>query len=263
MTLLVEGPAGLLVPDGAVTGAARPDDVFRLNNEPPTEWVTRLREVSPVSEVVSWLDFHWHVPSQRWVLYECVPIRYVTDPTLIEDLMGPDPESVAGQRAGSTVSVHEWRMFHKYRVHARPCWVIQGTKGGHLVVFGESTKELCRARGLPTEPPQPGDLPYAPFDERVVVQIQRMSKLNRVRGDLGEFKRIHGNVSNWKQAKRDELRAARAEFVKYINEQLSDGDDLIAKAVAVGETDDAPVTDKEYVKESEEQDQRYIETGHF
>jgi hypothetical protein len=258
-------PAGLLVPDGVVDAgpAARPDEIFILQQDPPEDWVRRLREISPISDVVSWLDFHWHTPSQRWVIYECVPIKYVDDLTLLEDLMGPDADSPEGQRAGTTVTSYQQRMYHKHRVHARPCWVIQGTKGGHQVVYGESTKELCRARGLPTEPPMPGDLPYAPFDERVVTQLIRMNKLVKVRNDLGEFKRKHGNVENWKREKREELRRARAEFVKFLDDQLTDGDDLLKSAARKGEIDNAPVDDREYVEDAELQNARYVETGHF
>lgn len=231
------------------------------SQEAPREWVLRLREISPVSTVVSWLDLKWHTPAQRWVLYECVPIRYVSDNELIADLQGPDPESEEGQRLFITVSRYQQEMFAKHRVHARPCWVIQGERGGHQVAFGESTKELCRAKGLPTEPPAAGDLPYAPFDERVVEQILSMSKLAKVRGDLGEFKKRYGSVENWKREKREELRAARAEFLRFLNHQLLDGDEYIKDAVRQGETDDAPRVDTDFVKEDEAFDQRYIEKG--
>lgn len=251
------------MPGGDDAVSSLPEAQYIKHQDFPAAWRQRLREVSPLSDVHSWLEPHWHTGSQRWILYECVPIRYVHDNELIADLQGPDPESAEGQKAGITVSRFQQQMFRSHRVHARPCWVIQGEKGGHLYAFGESTKELCRARGLPTEPPVPGDKPYAPFDERVVVQIQRMSKLNRVRGDMGEFKRRFGSASSWKREKREELRRARAEFVKYLNDQLEVGDDLIQKAVALGETDDAPESDQEWVEEAEQQDARYIENGHF
>lgn len=246
-----------VVPNEAV-GASAPAAQFIQSQDPPAAWVARLREVSPISDVVSWLDLKWHAPAQRWVLYECVPIRFVTDNELISDLGGPDPETPEGERLCITVSRYQQEMFRKHRVHARPCWVIQGTKGGTAVIYSESTKELCRAHQMPTEPPKAGSLPYAEFDERVVRQLQRMNRLVKVRGDLGEFKRRYGSPRGWKREKREELRAARAEFIRFLNTQLEDGDDLLRKAVSTNETDDIPVNDKEWVQEDEAFDERYI-----
>ncbi|HUR55044.1 MAG TPA: hypothetical protein VMZ71_13005 [Gemmataceae bacterium] len=254
-------PAGLIVP--AATLAAVPDAVLYAQREPPAEWVARLREISPVSEVVSWLDLKWSVHSQRWRLYDCVPIQFVTDEELVKDLMGPDPDSPEGQREMVTVSRYQQEMFRTHKVHARDFWCIQGTKGGNPVVYSESTKELCRAYRLPTEPPAPGSQCYAPFDERVVVQLLRYNKLMQCKNDLGQFKRTYGSVENWKQEKRNQLREARTLFVQMLNDQLLDGDDDLKSAVRKGELADAPRDDREFVQENEEMDARYIETGHF
>lgn len=244
----------------AATPAAAPDALHIQHREPPPEWIARLREVSPVSDVVSWLDLRWHPDYQRWVLYECVPIRFVDDNALIEELGGPDPDSPEGLHL--SVSRYQQQMFRQHRVHARPSWVIQGTTGGTQVVYGESTKELCRAMKLPTIPPAPGSLPYAPFDERVVTQIQKMSKLAQLRGDLSEFKRRYGNVENWKREKREQLRSARKAYVGFINEQFSDVDEF-KTALRKGELEHAPKTEKDFVKENEESDEKYVETGRF
>jgi hypothetical protein len=262
---------GLIVlPSEAVGGdaapTAAPDELHVKHQDFPLDWLRRLREVSPISEIHSWLSPRWFADAQRWLLYECVPIRYVTDNDLIADLQGPDPDSAEADELdkvgrGITVSRYQQEMFRKHRVHARPSWVIQGPNGGHQVSFGESTKELCRARGLPTEPPKPGDLPYAPFDERVVAQVQRMNKLVKVRGDLGEFKKRFGNASSWRREKREALRDARAEMVHFLNTQLEYGDDHLTRAVAKGEVDDVPVKESDWVKENEDWDARYIERG--
>jgi hypothetical protein len=202
-------PAGLIVP--AAVLAAVPDAVEYAHREPPAEWVARLREISPVSDVVSWLDLKWSVHSQRWRLYDCVPIRYVTDPELIADLQGPDPDSLEGQRLFITVSRYQQEMYRQHKVHARDFWCLQGTKGGNPVVYSESTKELARAYRMPTEPPAAGSQCYAPFDERVVAAVLKYNKLMQCKNDLGEFKKRYGSVENWTREKREALRAARAE----------------------------------------------------
>jgi hypothetical protein len=260
---VIETPAGLIVPEsvGDVAHALQYGGQVIHHQEPPAEWVRRLREIDPISDVHSWLDLRWMKWSQRWALYECVPIRFVNDDSLIAELAGPDPESPEG--AHLSVTRYQQQMYRGHKVHARTSWIIQGEHGGHMAQFGESTKELCRAKGLPTEPPMPGDLPYAPFDERVVAQIQRMNKLRALRGDLAEFKKRYGSPENWKREKREQLRAARKEYVRFINAQFGDDADEFVSAARKGELDDAPRTEKDFVKENEDADEKYVETGRF
>jgi hypothetical protein len=257
---VIETPAGLIVPATAPTVAA-PDAVVMQDREFPKEWLQRLREVSPVNDIVSWLEPRWLARYERWALYECVPIRYVDDNELIAELSGPDPDSPEGE--GMVVSRFQQEMFKKYRVHARLSWIIQGNTGGHQYVFGESTKELCRAKGIPVEPPKPGDLPYAPFDERVVQQILRMSKLAKVRNDLGEFKKRYGKVENWKREDREAMREARQQYVQFINAQFGDDLDEFKTAYRKGELEGAPKTEQDYDQLNEAADARYVETGRF
>lgn len=225
------------------------------------EWERRLREVSPTSDAVSWLAMRFHPDFDRLVLYECVPIRFISDNELIADLGGADPESEEGKDV--LVSAYQQEMFRKHRVHARPCWVIQGCNGGHQVDYDDATKELMRASGLPTEAPKPGTLPYAPFDERVVRQILRMSKLMKAKNDLSEFKRKYGTTEGHKREYRNGLEAARKEYVAYLNEQFAEpAEDFIAAANA-GEMDTHKRVDTDFQKEDELIDEKYIRTGRF
>lgn len=246
---------------GETTPKAAEDVIVRKHRDVPPEWERRLREVSPISDLHSWLAFRWFDEAQRWMLYECVPIRFIDDNTLIADLAGPDPDSDAGRDV--LVSHYQQRMFREHRVHARPCWVIQGTKGGHYAAFSKAVQEDHKALGLPTEPPKPGDLPYADFDERVVRQIVEMSKLVRFKNDFGEFKKRFGTVEGQKREAREALRAAREKYVRFINSQFEDGDEEIATAFGKGELEHAPKTEDDFVQKNEQADQRYIETGRF
>jgi hypothetical protein len=97
----------------------------------------------------------------------------------------------------------------------------------------------------------------------VVAKVLRYNKLIQCRNDLGQFKQRYGAVANWKRAKRDELRAARAEFVRLLNAQLEDGDEDLRSAVRKGELDHAPRDEHEYARENELMDECYIHTGHF
>lgn len=227
----------------------------------PPEWESRLREISPISEVVSWLALRFHPDFERLVVYECVPVRFISDNALIADLQGPDPSSEAGKDV--LVSAYQQEMFKKHRVHARPCWIIQGSNGGHQVDYDDPTKELMRSQGLPTEAPKPGELPYAPFDERVVKQLVRMSKLVKAKNDLAEFKRKFGTVEGHKRQYRDALQAARKEYVEYLNEQFAEPAEDFKKAAAVGELDGHKRTETDWQQLDELSDEKYIQTGRF
>ena len=219
-----------------------------------------MREVSPISEHHSWLAFRWFAEKARWVLYECVPNAYIED-SMRAELEGEHPDRL--EDWARIVSAYQWEMYRTHKVHARPCWIIQGTKGGHLVEYDEPTKELMRSLELPTNPPEPGDLPYADFDERVVQQIVRMSKLTKVKNDLSEFKRKHGTTEGHKRTYNEALRQAREQYVKYLNAQLEDGDDLLAKSYRVGELEHQSTTEDDFVELSERQDENYVRRGRF
>lgn len=240
---------------------AQPDALYRAHRDVPLEWERRLREISPISDVHSWLAFRWFAEAQRWMLYECVPIRFIDDNALIEDLGGPDPETEAGKDV--LVSHYQQRMFREHRVHARPCWVIQGTKGGHYAAYTKAVQEDHRALGLPPDPPTPGDLPYADFDERVVRQVVEMSKLVRFKNDFGEFKRRFGDVAGQKREAANALRAARTRYVAFINSTFEDGDEEFVAANRKGAFEHAPRSDDDYVEKNELADQKYVERGRF
>ncbi len=231
-----------------------PDAITYRHREAQPEWVARLREISPISEVVSWLAIRWHADFSRWILYEMVPNRFI-DPAFRSELEGEHPDRLPDW--ARIVSVYQWEMFRKYKVHARPCWVIQGTKGGHKVAFDPADQELCRAQGLPPEPPKPGELPYAPFDERVAQQIIR------AKNDLAEFKRKHGTTPAWKRTYAENLRAARAQYVSFINDQFEEPTEYFVEALRKGELENAPRTTKDFVKENEAADENYIQSGRF
>lgn len=251
----------LIIPAGSTGGVVDKAAPLVLHDrQPDPSWVKRLREVSPISEQHSWLDIRWFAESERWLLYEMVPNAFIS-PGMRAELEGAHPDTL--EDWARIVSAYQWQMYRKHKVHARPCWVIQGNNGGHLVAFSPVDQELARSQGLPQEPPAPGELPYAPFDERVVRQIVRMSKLVKAKNDLAEFKRRYGTTEEYKRTYNNNLRAAREQYVQYINAQFADGDEDFKSALRKGELDDAPRTTDDFVEKSELQDQKYLDTGRF
>lgn len=237
------------------------EDVVVYHDRPvPPEWEQRLREISPISDVVSWLALKWHPAIERWFVYEMVPDQFIS-PDWRSELEGEHPHKL--EEWARIVTPYQWEMYRKHRVHARPCWIIQGNHGGHKVQFDAADQELCRAEGLPTEPPAFGSLPYAPFDERVVQQLVRRNKLVQAKNDLSEFRKRHGDTEGFKRTYRDALQKAREQYVGYINTQFADGDEFFKKAYGAGELEHAPRTQDDFVEKEEKQDEKYITTGRF
>lgn len=257
MTNLIVGPSA---PGGETTARAAEDTVVLHDRQVPPEWEARLREISPVSDTVSWLCLKWHPACERWFVYEMVPDQFI-GPGMRAELEGPHPHTL--EDWARIVTPWQWEAYRKYRVHARLAWIIQGSNGGHKAVFSDIDKELMRAEGLPTEPPPIGSLPYAPFDERVVVQLLAMNKLVQAKNDLSEFKRRWGNTPGFKRSYNNQLREARGRYVQFINKQFEHGDDDLQAAYGKGELEHAPRTDDDFVQKDEAADQRYIDRGRF
>ena len=78
---------------------------FIHEQRPPSEWTRRLRDFSPVSESMGFLECVWEPgdpwqPVQRWYLYEMLHPSIV-HPDELEQLRGPHPRSMPQLRKGS------------------------------------------------------------------------------------------------------------------------------------------------------------------
>jgi hypothetical protein len=65
--------------------------------------------------------------------------------------------------------------------------VIQGNDGGTPAEFTEMEQAMLQAKGLPMEPPEPGALPYAPWDTRVEKQLRARDRLMKARYRLAKL----------------------------------------------------------------------------
>lgn len=236
--------------------------VTGLRTAPP-EFVARLREVDPIRDAVSYLEPVWFDTKERWVLYEMVP-AYDTQlgPTvplpILEELKGPDPDKIP--ETCPLISRRQWLLYQQTGRWARPSWIVQGTKGGHLVAYDPPTVKLCEYLQRPTTPPAIGDLPYAPLDERVIRGVVRMNKLVAAQNDLDEFRRVNTGEGATKTY-HARLRQAREEYIRFLDEQFEDAAQDFAAAEAAGELDDAPVRDIDWQRKDEETSRNFIETG--
>lgn len=239
------------------------DRIWVRSQEPPPEWVSALRAISPKSTIHSWLYLHWSPAIQRWVLYEMVPVTPIerqTSDWVIEELMGPHPDMRDPTVDPPLCSPFQWEAYRRFGVNARLAWIIEGTTGGHEVVYDQPTKELLKATGRPVDPPKPGSLPYAPFDGRVIRQIVAMDKLKQVRNDLAEFKR-RNTGAGFDATQKEAFRQARAAMVKHLDDQLADCIADYKAALSHGELDKAPERDVDWQAKDEHQKHSFIETG--
>lgn len=140
----------------------------------------------------------------RWVLWIAQDPRYVaTEPWIERALNGPSPRSEGhycaqgyclceedGQHrdrkrwvGGATkfIDTQTWRIYRETGLYAWRWWVIQGKNGGHRYKW-EKEELPClvsQLKGLGDQPPAIGDLPYAPFDQRVLRAVRAEQKAAR------------------------------------------------------------------------------------
>lgn len=196
---------------------------FVYDRPVPLRWIEQLAELAPPSDLHPWLLLAWlsgdpweeHPgPSgmeygvQRWCIYEMVPLRIwwgliqshrqmgksdseIIEWYVLEQLSGPHPRDLGHydevlDRFVSTAEVtrQEWELFRQYRAVPKLFWVIQGEHGGHKRVFTPLEQKYLRMANLPEDPPAPGDLPYADFDQRVLFQLARRDRLHKLSGRL-------------------------------------------------------------------------------
>jgi len=179
---------------------------FVASRAVPPEWQAALEAIVPKSDRVPWLQLAWMsgMPYEvvgRWTIYEMVPLidlpggvanvpldrlhdirgisprergRWVLDPGI--------PEHLGGKRwvSDSLHSLLQWELFHATGGTAYPLlfWIIQGDKGGHVWRLDSVTRNF-RLTMDEYDVPNPGELPYAEWDNRVAEQIGRFDRLRR------------------------------------------------------------------------------------
>lgn len=235
-----------------------PDSMLIHTQEPPEEWVTSLRSVDPIRENASYLHLHWLGGwAQRWCLYQMVPLwtySVADEAMLLEELTGPDPDTLP--EASTFVSHLQWTLWQTHKRLAEPFWILQGTKGGHLVRYNREQALAAKAARLPQTPPDVGSLPYAPWDARSERQILRHNLL------IADFDLLKGLKG--KARKDAAMKRYREQFIAFMGEQAEEDSDHFVRAFKTGEADAVlPISDKDWDREDELASQSYVETGRY
>lgn len=219
-------------------------------------WQKALDDLHPRSELISWLVLGWCAgtpidPVQRWVIYEATPAKMVS-PFFLEDLADllntPRNELDSEQRR----IVDYWKA---EQALLQPFWVIQGKLGGHKYRFSKDERKYLRLEGKPSDPPLPGDLPYADFDERTLTQVLAWNLLRKG----------HANLKNGRLLERKKAGEEwRKHLLKWLNNQIIEPS---REAIQGRSIDDVPTLkhgeNLTIAEELDESDERFVATGQY
>jgi hypothetical protein len=247
--------------------------------EVPADWEAQLAELSPPTSKFTWLKLLWepgypweHV--ERFLIYQMVPERAMTSELqrgVLEQLQHPLPPSKMGNYYDTVLGAFvnnpdcliTERAYWLYRdtgCWGRPYWVIQGDHGGHKRWFSEVEKKFLRLAGLPSESPAPGDLPYAPFDNRVLEQLTAQDLMRHEQSDLRFRKAKLGGVYDAKYDA-DEV-AFREKLVAWLNTQVAQMDpERITKSLMVLDAPRSKADPREIERRLEIGEENFIKTG--
>ena len=251
----------------------------RRSREPDPSWVIALNDAFPPQEGRRHrLRIVWEPGEDvgvrglprivdRWFLYELAPMNDGMVRLGIKELLdGPAPIEML--RYDTFVrrwvptetgrwpffSQPQWEMYRETDCVAIPCWVIQGDHGGHAFQFSENYAALCRFRKMPDAPPAPGELPYAPFDQRVIRALQRNARLVKFGNDL------EASHAQWRWFDRDEARLVRDEMLKTIDECFTMEQAKEVEGAIADLGIDRPIVHGDLVQDYEDAAQRFLET---
>lgn len=207
----------------------------------PEQWERELAEISPPTNRWKWLKLYWEPghpwePVERYMIGEMIPAESMNSPFMagvLEQLQDPDPPSAHGNYFDTAAGVfvrnedcmiteRAWHCYRETGCWQRPYWVIQGTKGGHKRWFTPVEQKLMKFMGLPTEPPAPGDLPYAEWDERVKEQLGLMDMMRSLQGQIKRRKAIAEGSSISQELEKEKEVEFRAMLVKWLSEQVDE-----------------------------------------
>lgn len=271
-----------LSPEGApivsqVRVKRSPLDRIRAEQRAPRDWERKLRSYWPVSDSQQWLHLRMFPEaiskktgepisgSARWVLYTMTPPSLIFDQTrlaMMDEL--PWWELPEDQQFGRMMMVtsYQYAMWKEYRCLARPYWCLQGSEGGTPMQYTMREQAILRAQELPTDVPNPGDLPFAPLDERVIQALQARDKFRQLGGALDRMRDPEKAAADVRNEEQEAEIVFRTEFVKWFKARMEPNAEFIAAHLRKSEnaTDFRPATRNEANAADQWEDQ-YIATG--
>lgn len=219
-----------------------PLDVVRgmMAKQPYGEWESALRAISPKSDTHSYLLFAWKEPLDealgaapkekgRWCLYEAIPNALIATDRRMELESPPFWTLPQAERHGQavTVSAYQWAMYHAHKVDVRPFWCLQGSEGGTPMHLAPIERRYLRLMHKPEWPLAVGELPYAPWDDRVRKAVMERDRLVKLGGSVDRL-RATGSSEAMKAAAEAAEKEYRRTFWTVMSERLGETTELFA-----------------------------------
>lgn len=175
-----------------------------VSRETIARWQQMLDREYPRGPRFVKLLIHWEPgdpwqPIGRFFIWQAFnPKTIRIEPWILKALQGPAPRS-RGHYCGAGycycdikrnrwhdgttkhVDRQQWSLFHETGLYATRWWGIQGLHGGHRYKWeqNEPASLVSAMQEKGNQPPMVGDLPYAPFDSRVLRAIRREHNIAR------------------------------------------------------------------------------------
>ena len=251
-----------------VQSAGTPLDVARalMAKAPPKEWERDLRELSPVSDAHSFLIFAWKEPlfspeHGRWCLYEAIPDKAIaTDRRMLLESTPYWDLGTKGERAerAALVSAFQWEMYRVHRWDVRPFWCVQGNEGGTPLHLTSIEQRFCRMVGKPDRPFAVGELPYAPWDDRVRRAVLRRDRLMKLGKSVDALKGSGASVQAQREAAEREF---RAKMWDWMSDKLAPRADELRHFFKTGYTNHMRRQTRAEARAAEDAKDIFIETG--
>jgi hypothetical protein len=198
----------------------------------PPEWERQLAELSPQTNRFSWLKLVWEpgrpdAVIERFIVYQMIPAHAVQT-EILEQLQRDLPpqgyyDDVLKEyvdEENCLITTRAWQLYRETQCWGRPYWVIQGTKGGHKRWFSETERKMLKVAGLPCDPPNPGELPYAEFDQRTLAALSQLDMLKGVHGTLRRQKAL--SPEGYAARAEAEERVLRERLLSWLTDQVAE-----------------------------------------
>lgn len=224
---------------------ARPDALFLYDRAVPREWTRALQETCPRYDGISWFkivwepgeEFHPDFVVQRWVIWQMHTPEH-TQRLILRDHPGCSGFSLEHPRKdakwdatlgcyvkadGSFAKTDKltYELYKETGCYGVRFWVIQGETGGHRFNLSHLEKQILKfgSNGKMKDVPKMGDLPYAPFDTRVLPHFARIEQAAMARKVC---KYALQNVHALDLDERNEWEYARTLLFDYLGSQFGE-----------------------------------------
>ena len=264
------------------------DDLFVWDRPVPREWQAELDRLAPARDGLAHYRLVWEpgepqAPVQRWVIWQMRP-KALTEKLLwvarhdpvranpkVVGLLEEHPrrnakwDDVAGcyrKHDGRLAKTDRltYELYQQTGCFGERFWIVQGDRGGHRWALTQPEKRLLwmATEGVMKDVPFPGDLPYAPFDQRVVHHLLDIERILMTRRVLQYAAANEAQLDAEEQA---EIEQARALYFDWLGEQFAEVADEF-RSVYRRIVQDRPVGIQKVATVTEaEQREQFIKTG--